>query len=290
MKKLLAFLMAVTTCFCAFTACGKDDDDDSSKKEKASVSDDKDSDKDDKDSDKDDKDSDKDDKDSDKDDKDSDKDDKDSDKDDKDSDKDDKDSDKDDKDSDKDDKDPVDNAEYEVYQQAFQKIIDAAAADDLAATLRATLPDVTMDAIEKTESMDAITSAMGSISGMGFDKITSLEVVEVAECDAETVEKLEKLYSVYSNMFLVMEKQGLTYNDILSGNFDMDNSAEILEAANQLTQISDFENLDVDLSVKFDDAKFVTFSYNGIEEKTVAYKASGEDWKIDTIGLDAIGY
>lgn len=229
MKKLLAFLMAVTTCFCAFTGCG--DTDDSSEKDKSNKSSSEESDNGD------------------------------------------------------------DDSENEVYLAAFQKLIDAAAAEDVTATMRATLPDMTMDAIENTDSMDAISDAMGSLSGYGFDKITSIDIVAVEECDADVVEKLEKLYSVYSNMFLIMDENGISYNDILNGDIDEDKATLIMDAATQLTKINDFDSLgDVDMSVEFKEAKMVTFSYNNTEEKAVVYKVAGEDWKVDTIGIEAIGY
>ncbi len=237
MKKILAFLMAVTTCFCAFTACGNTDD--SSEKDKSNKSSSEDSDKSSK--------------------------------------------------KNKDDKDNNDS-ENEVYLAAFQKLIDAAAAEDVTATVRATLPDTTMNAIENTDSMDAISDAMGSLAGYGFDNITSVEIVTVDECDADVVEKLEKLYSVYSNMFLIMDENDISYNDVMNGNIDEDKAMLIMDAATQLTQINNFDSLDVDLSVEFEEAKMVTFSYNNMEEKAVVYKVAGEDWKVDTIGIDAIGY
>ncbi len=237
MKKILAFLMAVTTCFCAFTACGNTDD--SSEKDKSNKSSSEDSDKSSK--------------------------------------------------KNKEDKDNNDS-ENEVYLAAFQKLIDAAAAEDVTATMRATLPDMTMDAIENTDSMDAISDAMGSLAGYGFDNITSVEIVTVDECDADVVEKLEKLYSVYSNMFLIMDENDISYNDVMNGNIDEDKAMLIMDAATQLTQINNFDSLDVDLSVEFEEAKMVTFSYNNMEEKAVVYKVAGEDWKVDTIGIDAIGY
>lgn len=237
MKKILAFLMAVTTCFCAFTACGNTDD--SSEKDKSNKSSSEDSDKSSK--------------------------------------------------KNKDDKDNNDS-ENEVYLAAFQKLIDAAAAEDVTATMRATLPDTTMNAIENTDSMDAISDAMGSLAGYGFDNITSVEIVTVDECDADVVEKLEKLYSVYSNMFLIMDENDISYNDVMNGNIDEDKAMLIMDAATQFTQINNFDSLDVDLSVEFEEAKMVTFSYNNMEEKAVVYKVAGEDWKVDTIGIDAIGY
>ncbi len=237
MKQILAFLMAVTTCFCAFTACGNTDD--SSEKDKSNKSSSEDSDKSSK--------------------------------------------------KNKEDKDNNDS-ENEVYLAAFQKLIDAAAAEDVTATMRATLPDTTMDAIENTDSMDAISDAMGSLAGYGFDNITSVEIVTVDECDADVVEKLEKLYSVYSNMFLIMDENDISYNDVMNGNIDEDKAMLIMDAATQLTQINNFDSLDVDLSVEFEEAKMVTFSYNNMEEKAVVYKVAGEDWKVDTIGIDAIGY
>lgn len=237
MKKILAFLMAVTTCFCAFTACGNTDD--SSEKDKSNKSSSEDSDKSSK--------------------------------------------------KNKDDKDNNDS-ENEVYLAAFQKLIDAAAAEDITATMRATLPDITMDAIENTGSMDAISSAFGNLSGFEYDKIKSIEIVAVDECDADVVEKLEKLYSVYSNMFLIMDENDISYNDAINNNVDEDKATLIMDAANQLAQIKNFESLDVDISIEFEEAKMVTFGYNNTEEKAVVYKVAGEDWKVDTIGIDAIGY
>ena len=213
MKKILAFLMAVTTCFCAFTACGNKDGS-SSEKDKSNKSSSEDSDKSSK--------------------------------------------------KNKDDKDNNDS-ENEVYLAAFQKLIDAAAAEDVTATMRATLPDTTMNAIENTDSMDAISDAMGSLAGYGFDNITSVEIVTVDEND-------------------------ISYNDVMNGNIDEDKAMLIMDAATQLTQINNFDSLDVDLSVEFEEAKMVTFSYNNMEEKAVVYKVAGEDWKVDTIGIDAIGY
>lgn len=237
MKKILAFLMAVTTCFCAFTACG--DTDDSSEKDKSNKSSSEDSDESGK--------------------------------------------------KNKDNKDD-DESKNEVYLAAFQKLIDAAAAEDVTATMRATLPDMTMDAIENTDSMDAISDAMGSLAGYGFDNITSPEITAVDECDADVVEKLEKLYSVYSNMFFIMDENDISYNDVMSGNIDEDKATLIMDAATQLAQIDNFDSLDIDISVKFEEAKMVTFSYNNVEEKAVVYKVAGEDWKVDSIGIEAIGY
>lgn len=237
MKKILAFLMAVTTCFCAFIACGNTDD--SSEKDKSNKSSSEDSDKSSK--------------------------------------------------KNKDDKDNNDS-ENKVYLAAFQKLIDAVKTEDSLTILKATLPDVTVDAIVNTESIDALTASMGSFSGFGFDNITATEIVAVDECDADVIEKLEKLYSVYSNMFIIMDENDISYNDVMSGNIDDDKAMLIMDAANQLSQIDDFESLDVDISVKFEDAKMVTFSYNNMEEKSVVYKVAGEDWKLDSLGAAAIGY
>ncbi len=247
MKKILAFLMAVTTCFCVFAACGDTEDSDS-EKSGSKASDEKEpgnkvSDKDDPDV----------------------------------------------KDSDKDDPDGKD-AESDIYLEAFQRLIDAAAAEDIPATMRATFPDITMDAIENTDSMDAITESMGDISKYGFGTITSTEIVSVEDCDAETIEKLEKLYSVYSNLFIVMDENNISYKDIMAGNIDADQADLIMEPADQLANIISFDSLDVELSVKIEDAKYVTLGYNGMKEKAVAYKVAGEDWKIDTIGIEIIGY
>lgn len=225
MKKILAFLMAATTCFCAFTACGDKKDSDDEKTNKKSS-------------------------------------------------------------SDKDDK----SEELDIYADVFMDMIDAAKDEDISKLLRCTLPDLTMDAIENTDSLDVMTESMGSISSLGLDSISDVEAIAAKECDEDIVEGLEKMYSVYSNLFIIMEENDLTYDDIASGNIDESVAEEILEPASQLVEVSDVENLDVDISVDIKEAKMVTFKYEGTKEEAVAYRVDGEDWKIDTVGKEILKY
>jgi len=225
MKKILAFLMAATTCFCAFTACGDKNDSDDEKTNKKSS-------------------------------------------------------------SDKDDK----SEELDIYADVFMDMIDAAKDEDVSKLLRCTLPDLTMDAIENTDSLDVMTESMGSISSLGLDSISDVEAIAAKECDEDIVEGLEKLYSVYSNLFIIMEENDLTYDDIASGNIDDSVAEKILEPASQLVEVSDVENLDVDISVDIKEAKMVTFKYEGTKEEAVAYRVDGEDWKIDTVGKEILKY
>lgn len=225
MKKILAFLMAATTCFCAFTACGDKKDSDDEKTNKKSS-------------------------------------------------------------SDKDDK----SEELDIYADVFMDMIDAAKDEDVSKLLRCTLPDLTMDAIENTDSLDVMTESMGSVSSLGLDSISDVEAIAAKECDEDIVEGLEKLYSVYSNLFIIMEENDLTYDDIASGNIDESVAEKILEPASQLVEISDVENLDVEISVDIKEAKMVTFKYEGTKEEAVAYRVDGEDWKIDTVGKEILKY
>ena len=225
MKKILAFLMAATTCFCAFTACGDKKDSDDEKTNKKSS-------------------------------------------------------------SDKDDK----SEELDIYADVFMDMIDAAKDEDVSKLLRCTLPDLTMDAIENTDSLDVMTESMGSVSSLGLDCISDVEAIAAKECDEDIVEGLEKLYSVYSNLFIIMEENDLTYDDIASGNIDESVAEEILEPASQLVEVSDVENLDVDISVDIKEAKMVTFKYEGTKEEAIAYRVDGEDWKIDTVGKEILKY
>lgn len=225
MKKILAFLMAATTCFCAFTACGDKKDSDDEKTNKKSS-------------------------------------------------------------SDKDDK----SEELDIYADVFMDMIDAAKDEDVSKLLRCTLPDLTMDAIENTDSLDVMTESMGSVSSLGLDSISDVEAIAAKECDEDIVEGLEKLYSVYSNLFIIMEENDLTYDDIASGNIDESVAEEILEPASQLVEVSDVENLDVDISVDIKEAKMVTFKYEGTKEEAIAYRVDGEDWKIDTVGKEILKY
>ncbi len=319
MKKILAFLMAVTTCFCTFTACGDNNESDDEKSNK-STSSEKDDDKDDEDDDKDKEDKDDKDKDDDKDKEDEDdkdkededdkdkedEDDKDKeDKDDKDKeDEDDKDKeDEDDKDKeDKDDKDKEDDkdddknsgsgsASDEVYLEVFTEFCEKAIDKDTAGLMNLTFPQVLIDALIETNAYDFMVEEIdGSYSSMENVDLSTIEIGSVTDCDAATVEKLEKLYSVYSNLFIVMAENDINYDEMESGNIDEAKAMLILEPAMQLAQLDDVENMDVDIIVPFEEAKFVTLTADGEDQKFVMYKVEGDDWKIDTIGLAMFGF
>ena len=125
---------------------------------------------------------------------------------------------------------------------------------------------------------------------MSADDLSKIELESVTDCDAVTKEKLEKLYSVYSNLFFCMAENNIMYEDMESGNIDEEKALLIMEPAMQLAQLSDIENLDVEITVPFEEAKFVTLSADGDDQKFVMYKLAGEDWKMDTIGLALFGF
>lgn len=304
MKKILAFLMAVTTCFCAFTACGDTDESEGKKSDKSSSSE-KDSDE--KDSnDKNFDNENSDDKDED-DDKDSDKKNKGSeDKKSSKTDKDDsgKDIDKfeiggedvdDDNDIDEDDneKKPVNNKENtssnvsdDVFLDIFNDFCENAMVKNTDGLMNQTFPDKLIDAMKKTNSYDFMAEELNdSYDAMEEIDLSSIVISNVADCDAETKQNLEKLYSVYSNLFICMAENDIMYDALESGEIDEAKAMLILEPAMQLSQLDDIDNLDVNISIPFEEAKFVTFTADGEDQKFVMYKADGEDWKIDTIGF-----
>ncbi len=296
MKKILAFLMAVTTCFCTFTACGDNNDSDDDKSNK-STSSEKDDDKDDKDDEEDDKD--KEDKD-DEDDKDKDdEDDKDKDdEDDKNKDDEDKETEEETepKEDDEDDRDDDKNsgsgsASDEVYLEVFTEFCEKAIDKDTAGLMNLTFPQILIDALIETNAYDFMVEEIdGSYSSMAGVDLSSIELGSVTDCDAATVDKLEKLYSVYSNLFIVMAENDISYDDMESGNIDEAKTLLILEPAMQLAQLDDIENLDVEIVVPFEEAKFVTLTAEGEDQKFVMYRVEGDDWKIDTIGLAMFGF
>lgn len=301
MKKILAFLLAMTTCFCAFTACGSTDDDDDSSKSRSRKSssvkdDDDDEDDDDEDDDKDkDKDDDDDEDDDDKPSKsDKKKSDKKSDKDaddSKNSGKDTTDED-DDKDIDKDDKKDENkggssaNEDGAVYLELFTSFCNNPMTKDTEKLMELTFPDKLIDAMKKTNSFDFMAEEInGSYDAMDEIDLSMISVSKVEDCDAQTKENLEKLYSVYSNLFIAMAENDIMYDQMESGDIDETKLLLILEPAMQLSQLDDIENLDVKISIPFEEAKTVTFTADGDDQEFVMYKLKGEGWKIDTIGF-----
>lgn len=289
MKKLLAFIMAVTTCLCAFTACGDTEESEGKKADKSSSAD---SDSDDKDSDDDDKDSDDD---EDSDDKKGSKEDSDDNKSEKDdveikNDKSDEEDDRDTPVSDTETKNPV-SASDDVYLDLFKDFCENAMDKDTDALMKLTFPDKLIDALVKTNAYDFMVESIdGSYDAMEDIDLNVVEFSSVTDCDAATKSKLEKLYSVYSNLFICMAENDIMYDDMESGNIDEAKAMLILEPAMKLSQMDDIDNLDVDISIPFEEAKFVTFSAEGEDQKFVMYKVKGEDWKIDTIGLAFFGF
>ena len=75
-----------------------------------------------------------------------------------------------------------------------------------------------------------------------------------------------------------------------SGNIDDTKAMLILEPAMQLAQLDDVENMDVEIIVPFEEAKFITMTADGEDQKFVMYKVEGDDWKLDTIGLAMFGF
>ena len=275
MKKLLAFLMAITTCFCTFTACGDKNDDDSEKSGNKSVSESDDEDEDD------DKKSDKDDED---DNKKSDADDVIVDE------EDDKKSDEDEDDNKKTD-DKVSDGDTDVYKDVLTQFCEFAINKDTDGLMKLTFPDKLIDALIKIDAYDFMVESIdGSYSSMEDINLDLLEIESVSDCDAETVEKLEKLYSVYSELFICMADNDINYNDMQSGNIDTEKAMLLIEPATKLSQLDDIENLDVDIIIPFEEAKYVTINAEGFDQKFVMYKVEGNDWKLDTIGLAMFGF
>lgn len=282
MKKVLAFIMAVTTCLCTFAACGDKDDSSSEKSDKKSSSEV------------------------------DDKDDKDSKDDEDDKDDDEKESGK--EDSEKETESETDAPEVnviedetdkptkgesnnsgdvsdDIYLETFTEFCQMAIDQDTEGLMNLTFPDVLIDAMKKTNAYDFMAEELdGSYDSMSEDDLSKIEIGSVTDCDAVTKEKLEKLYSVYSNLFFCMAENNIMYDDMESGNIDDEKALLIMEPAMQLAQLNDIENLDVEITVPFEEAKFVTLSADGDEQKFVMYKLAGEDWKMDTIGLALFGF
>lgn len=286
MKKVLAFIMAVTTCLCSFAACGdKDDSSKSEKSEKKSSSEVKGEDDEDDNKKKTDKKDSEDETDPEADD---------SDIKNKDDDKDDPDIDVTEPEKD----DPVSNpgsnsgnVSDDVYLETFMEFCQMAVDQDTEGLMNLTFPDVLIDAMKKTNAYDFMAEELdGSYDSMSADDLSMIEIGSVTDCDAVTKENLEKLYSVYSNLFFCMAENDIMYEDMESGNIEEEKMLLIMEPAMQLAQLDDIENLDVEITVPFEEAKFVTLSADGDDQKFVMYKLAGEDWKMDTIGLALFGF
>lgn len=271
MKKILAFLMAVTTCFCVFTACGNKDGSSSEKSDKKSSSEAEE------------------------------KEEK------EDTDGDDSKND-DEKDSEKE-TEPVKETETETvapeviviedetdkpakdessntgdvsddfYIEFFKDLCQKSANNDADAIMELALPEELNEAMKKTGSSDAFVEEFDfdDFSDYSLGELAAMKVTSVTDYNAADLEKIEKCYSVLNNIFVYMAENNISYEEM----DEIEDDPQMNLLVEQAGQLYYGEDVDVDVTILLEAAKSVILDIDGWDEEFFMYKPVDEGWKID---------
>lgn len=188
--------------------------------------------------------------------------------------------------------DPVQDDSGEEFTEVFRKFFGSG---DPVQMLEASLPDVVVESMKNiggfetiSETMAAsVAQTMGEIQGIDAD---SAEYISQSECTPEICSRLEQLYSAYYGVYKTMDDNGISYQQYIAGDIDESRMNLISDALEEYGKAGSGEDIDAEVSIKFEDVRLVTFSIKGETAEFLMYKINGENWKIDTIGLAVLEY
>lgn len=180
----------------------------------------------------------------------------------------------------------------EEFTETFCKFFGS---DDPVQMLEASLPDAVVESMKNiggfetiSETMAAsVAQTMGDIQGIDA---ASAEYISQSECTPEICSRLEQLYSAYYGVYKTMDDNGISYQQYIAGDIDESKTKLISAALENYSKVGSGEDIDAGVSIKFEDLRLVTFSISGETAEFLMYKISGQNWKIDTIGLAVLEY
>lgn len=167
--------------------------------------------------------------------------------------------------------------------------------EDPVQMLDETLPGAVVESMKDIGAIQTIGETMEETFGQAFEEIPdaqniAVEYISERECDPAIIGSLEKLYSVYYVFFKTMNDNGISYQDYLSGNVGKSEMEILSGALEDMEKIGSGEDVAVEVSIKLEGAKFVTVTINGDPAEFLFYKVTGENWRLDTMGLAVLEY
>lgn len=180
----------------------------------------------------------------------------------------------------------------EEYVDVFRTFFIGGAPDKM---LEASLPDVVTESMKNIGGTDIISETVASSVAQSMSAVPVMDAETIGyiserECTPEFRSKLEKLYSAYYGVYKAMDDNGISYNDYIAGKVDGNHMNILSEALGRYGSICAGEETDVELTIRFEDVRLVTFSMGGESAEFLMYKIKGENWKLDTIGLAVFEY
>ncbi len=161
--------------------------------------------------------------------------------------------------------------------------------------LEASLPDVVIESMRNIGGAETISETIASsvaqyISAVPEMDAETIEYVSERDCTPEFRSRLEKLYSAYYDVYKTMDDIGISYEEYITGKVDENRMNQLSAVLDRYGSICAGENIDIVQSITFENVRLVTFSMNGDLVEFLMYKISGENWKLDTIGLAVFEY
>ncbi|MBR3760922.1 MAG: hypothetical protein IKK47_08065 [Ruminococcus sp.] len=178
------------------------------------------------------------------------------------------------------------------FEDIFRTFFMGGASDKM---LEVSLPDDVIESMKNIGGAETISENVASsvaqyISAVPETDAEKIKYVSERECTPEFRSRIEELYSAYYDVYKTMDDIGISYEEYLTGKVDENRMNQLSEVLDRYGKICAGEQIDIVHSIIFEDVRLVTFSMNGDHVEFLMYKISGENWKLDTIGLAVFEY
>lgn len=187
---------------------------------------------------------------------------------------------------------PLEEVPGEEFVEVYRKFFLSENPDE---AVDSTLPSVITDMLKKINAFDYVSSGMKAtiaqtIAGSSADEYPMAEYISQRACDPELKNDLERLYSAYYQLFAEISEYNIDYAAFLDGTIDDSTMNKIQESNARFISIAQGEEELSEVSVKIEDARFVTMSVDDSQVEMLFYKVNGEGWRLDSMGAAAFEY
>lgn len=176
--------------------------------------------------------------------------------------------------------------------KAYEEMQEAVKNGEKSDYLKCMFPDNVAEGMEKSGLSDLMGGNMGDMSEDADFEIK--EVVKTEDIPEEDIENMEKVYSLFDEVVTIFDEEGIDVSSLMSGEVDEEKMEEIREKLSYVKDAEAIEELDIDVTVKIQDAKKVTFAVEKdgekAEEEIPMYKVKGEGWKIEVMYIALMDY
>lgn len=180
--------------------------------------------------------------------------------------------------------------------EAYEEMQEAVKSGEKSDYLKCMFPDDLAEGMEKTGLSDIVGGNMGDMSeDAGFE---IREVVKTEDISEEDIENMEKVYSLFVEVMEILDEKDIDISSLMSGEINEEALEETMEEIREKLSYTEdaeaIEELDIDVTVRIQDARKVTFAVEKdgemAEEEIPMYKVKGEGWKTEVLYVALMDY